>query len=195
MKQTQYFSFLILLIVPILTFSDAVAADTGFYTGATIGRSGLLFDSKTSIGEIDGESGNSGTVLAGYKHKLYKGWFLSGETFYRHVDIDKTFSGGENIKLDSQYGLNAHIGYEWQWGELYTIIGLGRFDYEFVQNGISAGDDNINSFIGIGTSFQISNSLSTTLEYTSASDEISTSSDPEKSIALYSMQVGLRYHF
>lgn len=193
---TKRLILLALIGVCMIPLNQAQAGGTkdGFYAGVAGVQSGLVVDSGSTTDKHD-ESSFSGGVYAGYKRKIYHGAFVAGETFYNHVAIDESYSNGDKIELDPQYGVKAHLGYEWGWGSLYGILGTTHFGYDLTQNDEKISESSMKALLGLGGSYQITPQWSTNLEFTTTGDKVDIGGDTDKSIGLVTARIGVSYHF
>ena len=195
MKNTMYLVLSVVALVFAAGTAYAGGSGNGFYVGAAAIGSGCVVDSGGNTDKLDGDSNFSGGIYAGYKHRIFKGMFVAGEAFFHDTSQDETFSDGDRLELDSQYGVTAHIGYEWDSWSVYGILGAAALDYEITQNGDKTSDDHFRALLGGGATYQYSKKISTNLEVTTCGDEIDIAGDKNKTLGLVTLRLGVSYHF
>ncbi len=188
---------LIAAVLVAITTGAAHADGTGngFYTGVAVIGSGFVVDSGDNTEKLDGDSKVSGGVYAGYKHRIFKGLFAAGEIFYHDTTASKKSSSGDRIKLDPQYGLKVHLGYEWDSWSVYGILGSVYLGYDITQNGEQKDDGSFQALLGGGTAYQFNEKISTNLEITTTGTEIDIAGDKNKTLGLITLRLGISYHF
>jgi opacity protein-like surface antigen len=197
MKNTNMRSLGLAGIILLLVASTAHAGGTrdGLYAGVALVGSGFVVDSGNTTDDLDGGSNISGGIYAGYKHRIFHGVFAAGETFFHDSSQDKSFSGGDKIDIDSQYGLKAHLGYEWDWGLVYSIIGAAHLGYTITQNDVRQKDNSFRPLLGAGITYQFTQKISTNFEYINTSEKINIAGDKNKDLSLMTLRLGVSYHF
>ena len=195
MKSLKYLILVGLVLVVVAGSVQAEDAGDGFYLGAAVVGSGFVVASGDNTDDIDADSRVSGGVYGGYRYKIFRGLFMAGEVFYHDTSQDTTSSDGDKITVDPQYGLKAHMGYEWGWGGFYSILGVAHLGYELTQNHVRKDEGHFRPLLGMGATYRFNKKISTNLEFTSTRDEIDIAGDEDKALELLTLRLGVNYHF
>ncbi|WP_120634175.1 outer membrane protein [Ruegeria sp. EL01] len=195
-KHTPFALFATVAIAVLTTTSLANANELrdGFYGGIAIVGSAGLTEEGGGVQERDTSDGNIG-IFVGYKQNVYKNWFVGGEAFYNETSQSKTFSNGDKLSFGDQYGVKAHLGYEWKRASVYAIVGATNFDYDISLAGVQRSESDFSPLFGIGSTYQISDQFSANLEYTATGDTIDIAGDSDRGIGMGVFRLGLAYHF
>lgn len=174
MKPTTIFT--LGAVVLALSTTTALAADSGFYAGATIGYSNTSVDgelgSPTIGGVLAGDDDVKGAdygLLAGYRHEFGNRFFLGAEAdvTFSSADASDTFGlAGVTVEKKHSFGLYAKPGYHFT-DQLaaFATLGWKWNEYEVEAFGLS-DDDTFDGFtFGGGIEYAIAPQVSLAGEY------------------------------
>lgn len=179
---------------PATGYAD-VARESGPYAGLALVGSTFSVESKGDNAEREDSKTSIGAYV-GYKHYIQGGFFTAGEVFYYDTAKDKAFNNGDTIDVDGQYGLKAHLGYQWENGvSLYGMLGAVNFDYDVRINGTEKSDSSLGAMAGLGAAYQFNEELSVNMELSGVGDDDVTVGGTKRTVGDGAFRIGLTRNF
>ncbi len=192
-NKLKYSVLFIVLLISTNVYADQKS--TGYYAGIAQVGSTVFVDKGNTTDEIKEFTGNSWGIYLGRKLTLLNHVYTAGEVFYHNSNLEETSSNGDKIKVDSQYGVKAHLGIEWNNKSVYGIIGISHYGYDLTQNGVYKDVSDYNAVMGLGASLHFNDKISGNIELMSTGDKVDIAGDQSKNVYLMSIRLGISYHF
>ncbi|KJY83987.1 hypothetical protein TW81_06595 [Vibrio galatheae] len=163
------------------------------YVGVSLPYSGFVLDSENTAEQDNTKV--SGGLLFGIKYLTKSGVFFGAEAFYNDTSGSYSYGNNSTIEVESQYGINGHVGYDWGWGgSAYLITGLANLEYGLTDGQEHFEQQDLSVLYGAGAGYHFSDQLYSNIEISFSGDN-ATFADEKYSTSLIVLRLGLIYCF